>query len=121
MEWAFNPEITKQAQEVILSCKNTKSDHAIFFLNEAPVAYTPYQKLLGMHLDEKLHFHTHINEKIVKANKGTGIICKLPRVMPRESLITIYKSFVRPHNDCVDIIYDQPNNDYFCSMIERGQ
>ena len=74
-----------------------------------------------MHLDEKLNFPTHIKEKIAKANKGIGIICKLAKVLPRESLITIYKSFVRPHIDYGDIIYDQPNNDSFCSMIERVQ
>ena len=71
-----------------------------------------------MHLDEKLNFQTYIKEKIAKANKGIGIIHKLAKVLPRESLITIYKSFVRPHIDYGDIIYDQPNNDSFCNMIE---
>ena len=120
-EWAFkwkmifNPDITKQAKEVIFSRKNTKIDHPTVFFNEVPVAHTPCQKHLGMHSDEKLNFQTHIKEKIAKANKGIGIIRKLAKVQPRESLITIYKSFVRPH------IYDQPHNDSFCNMIERVQ
>ena len=74
-----------------------------------------------MHLDEKLNFNTHIKEKVTKANKGTGIIRKLAHVLPRESLVNNYKSFVRPHIDYGDIIYDQPNNDSFCDMIERVQ
>ena len=74
-----------------------------------------------MHLDEKLNFNTHIKEKIAKANKGTGIICKLARVLPWESLANIYKSFVRPHINYGDIIYDHPNNNSFCDMIERVQ
>ena len=74
-----------------------------------------------MHLDEKLNFNTYIKEKIAKANKGIGIIHKLAHVLPRQSLITIYKSFVRPHIDYGDIIYDQPNNDSFRDMIERVQ
>ena len=74
-----------------------------------------------MHLGEKLNFQTHIKEEIAKANKGIGIIRKLAKVLPRESLITIYKSFVRPHIEYGDIIYDQPNNDSFCNMIERVQ
>ena len=119
----FNPDITKQAQEVIFSRKNTKIDHPTVFFNEVPVAHTPCQKHLGMHLDEKkkLNFQTRIKEKIAKANKGIGIIHKLSKVLPRESLITIYKSFVRPHIDYGGIIYDQPNNDSFCNMIERVQ
>ena len=82
--------------------------------NEDPVAKSSCQKHLGMHLDEKLNFNTHIMEKIAKANKGIGIIRKVAHLLPRKSLITIYKSFVRPHIDYVEIIYDQPNNEYFC-------
>ena len=39
-------------------------------------------------------------------------------MLPRHSLNTIYKSFVRPHLDFGDIVYDQPNNDRFCQNIE---
>ena len=42
-------------------------------------------------------------------------------MLPRQSLIAIYKSFIRPHLDYSDIIYDQPNNQRFCNLIERVQ
>ena len=117
----FNPDVTKQAQEVIFSRKSKKKDHTVVYFNDSPVAKASCQKHLGMHLDEKLNFSTHIKEKIAKANKGIGIIRKLAYYLPRQSLITIYKSFVRPHVDYGDIIYDQPNNEQFCNMIERVQ
>ena len=69
-----------------------------------------------MQLDEKLNFNHHINEKIAKANKGTGIIRKLAHVLRRQSLITIYESFIRPHLGYGDIIYDQLNNESFCNL-----
>ena len=69
------------------------------------------QKHLGIHLDEKLNFIHHIKEKISKANKGIGVIKKLNNTLPRKALLTLYKSFVRPHLDYGDIIYDQPNNE----------
>ena len=47
----------------------------------------------NMHLDEKLNFNHHINEKIAKANKVIGLICKLAHVLPRQLLITIYVLF----------------------------
>ena len=72
-----------------------------------------------MHLDEKLNFNHHA--KIAKANKGIGLIHKLAHVLPRQSLLTIYKSFIRPHLDYGDIIYDQPNNESFCNLIEKVQ
>ena len=62
-----------------------------------------------MYLDETLNFNLHIKEKMSKALKGIGIIKKLSRNLPQHSLVTIYKSFVRPHLDYGDIVYDQPN------------
>ena len=53
--------------------------------------------------------------------KVVGMIKKLSFVLPRASLITIYKSFVRPHLDYGDVIYDQPNNQSFSDKIESVQ
>ena len=39
--------------------------------------------------------------------------------LPRSSLLTIYKSFVRPHLDYGDVIYDQPNNSSLSDKIEK--
>ena len=63
------------------------------------------QKHFGIHLDEKLNFIHHYKEKISKGNKGIGVIKKL-NTLPRKALLTLYKSFVRPHLDYGDIIYD---------------
>ena len=115
----LNPDLTKQAQEVIFSRKNIKTDHPLVYFNEAPVGHTTCQKHLFMHLDEKLNFN-HIN-KIAKANNSIGVICKLPHVLRRQSLIAIHKSFIQPHLDYGDIIYDQSNNESFCKVIERVQ
>ena len=74
-----------------------------------------------MYLDETLNFNLHIKEKMSKALKGIGIINKLSRNLPRHSLLTIYKSFVRPHLGYGNIIYDQQNNESFTQKIERIQ
>ena len=62
-----------------------------------------------------------MKEKISKACKGIGVIRKLHYVLPRHSLLTIYKSFIRPHLDYGDIIYDQPNNQAFSNKLEAVQ
>ena len=66
-----------------------------------------------MILDEKLNFKQHIDSAISKVNKGIALIKKLRYTLPRKSLITIYKAFLRPLIDYGDIIYDQPQNDFF--------
>ena len=64
-----------------------------------PVACAVLKKYLGMYLDKALNFNLHIREKISKPMKGIGVIQKLSKTLTRHSLITIYKSFVRPHLD----------------------
>ena len=56
----------------------------------------------------------HINEKIKKSTK-------MNLLLPRSSLLTIYKSFVRPHLDYGDVIYDQPNISRLSDKIESVQ
>ena len=41
--------------------------------------------------------------------------------LPRNALLTIYKSFIRPHLDYGDILYDKPNNENFQNKIEKVQ
>ena len=114
----FNPDLSKQAEEVIFSRKTIKMSHTSIVFNTMPVARTTCQKHLGLYLDEKLSFYDHINANISNANKDIGIIKRLSNTLSKNSLLTIYKSFIRPYLDYCDIIYDQPNNESFCTKIE---
>ena len=42
--------------------------------------------------------------------KGIGVIKILSKMLPRHSLLTIYKLFVQTHLYYGDKLYDQPNN-----------
>ena len=68
-----------------------------------------------------MNFSNHIKEKISKAFKGVGILRKLYNVLPRNSLITIYKSLIQPHLDYGAITFEQPENESFCPKIESVQ
>ena len=46
---------------------------------------------------------------------------KLSNYLPRHSLITIYKAFIRPHLDYADIIYDKPSKMNIFNKIESLQ
>ena len=118
---SFSTDLSKQAQEVIFSRKQVKSVQPDLVFNNTPVHRTHYQKHLGVYLDMNINFKLHIKEKISKAMKGICIIKKLSNVLPRKSLIIIYKSFVKPHLDYGDLIYDQPKNESFCEQIESVQ
>ena len=53
--------------------------------------------------------------------KLIGIMKKLSISFPRDGLLRIYKTFIRPHLDYADIIYDKPNNASFKNKIESVQ
>ena len=73
-----------------------------------------------MILDNKVNFKCHLIEKISKANKGDGIIKRLYNFLPRATLVNLYKTFVRPHLDDEDVIYDNPSNETFLSNDRIG-
>ena len=104
---SFNPEPSKQAQEVIFSRKIRKTYHPSIYFNNKSVKQVPSQKHLGLILDSKLNFQEHLQNILNKVNKSIGLLRKLQNVLPREPLLTIYKSFVRPDLGYGGAIYDQ--------------
>ena len=105
----------------LLQAQGLLHNFPLLIFNNVPVKRCSIQKHLGIHLDEKLNFNHHVNEKTNKASKGIRVIKKLSNTLPRDALLTIYKSFVRPHLDYGDIIYDQPQNESFCNKVESIQ
>ena len=49
------------------------------------------------------------------------LLRKLQNLLPRRSLVTIYKSFIRPYIDCGDVIFDQAYNKSFHEKFENFQ
>ena len=58
----FNPDISKQAQEVVFSRKTDTVNRMTLTFNVIPVAKTSHTKHLGLYLDEKLNFSHHIKK-----------------------------------------------------------
>ena len=115
---SFNLDPSKQAQEVIFSRKLQKSVHPPFYFNNIIVTQSKTQKQLSMLLDVKLDFQGHLKNIYSKVNKTIGLLRKLHNTLPRLPLLTIYKSFIRPHLDYDDVIYDQAS---FHQKIESVQ
>ena len=118
---SFNPDVSKQAQEVIFFRKKNISNNPAVFFNNLPINRKSTQKHLGLLLDENLNFSEHINEKLKKVTKSINLLRKLYLTLPRSCLLIIYKSFIRPHLDYGDIVYDQPNNSSSSEKIESLQ
>ena len=111
----FNPDTTKQTQEVIFSHKFGKKVHLPLLLNNASITQTSSQKHLEIILDNRLKIHDVLKMVSEKIRKTIGLCCKLLIFLPRAALITTYKAFIIPHFDYFDIVYDQA---YMLESIE---
>ena len=85
------------------------------------VTQTTVQKHIGLYLNEKLNYNTHIKEKANKAYKGIGFLRNFSSKPLRQALVTIYKIFIKPHLSYGDIMYDNPNNEAFINKIKKAQ
>ena len=117
---SFNPNSWKLTQEVLFSNKVTKTNHPNIIFNCNTVQKSANQKYLGLILDEKPTFNDHITSELTTVNKLKSTLRKIYHYMPRESLVTIYKSFIRPHLDYADVIFDKPINATFSNRIESA-
>ena len=70
----FNPDKNKQAVQDIFSRKKEAVAHPPVFFDGSEVVVKVEHKHLGMILDSKLSFQSHVREAIIKARKGIGII-----------------------------------------------
>ena len=72
----FNPDPKKPVQEVIFSRKKQSQSHPTISLNNIHVGRASYQKHLGIILDEELNFKQHMDNAILKYDKGISVIKK---------------------------------------------
>ena len=125
--WAWQWKMkfnTEKTEEVIFSAKRVKPEHPPLSFGNDDVVRKSEHKHLGMILDSKLDFESHITEAIQKARRGIGMIRYLSKYVSRDILDQIYKLYVRPYLDYGDIIYhkyDPPMRLNFTQRLERIQ
>ena len=70
----FNPDISKQAVEIVFSNKYKKPNHPPISFGGIPVARVDSTKHIGLTLDHRLSFREHIFESIEKAKQGLSLM-----------------------------------------------
>ena len=130
----FNPNLTKQAQEMIFSRKSKNLLHPSLSFNNIPLKNSMSQKYLGLTLDLKPNFvecrfrsMVSISSLLTIQKQPSRVVCRkkcsenmlhifrtpFPKNTSEELLPTIHKAFVRSQLDYADIIYDQGYNSSF--------
>lgn len=93
--------------------------HPNLYFNKFVVKKVQAQKSLGHKQDKKISFKDHL-KGVFKVNWVIGISKKKKwnGFLTPDSLITLNKSFIRPHLDYADNIYYQPDNLNLFKKIE---
>ena len=118
---SFNPDPTKMTQEVLFSRKKSKFIHLSLIFNRQDSSHSESHKHFGLVFDSKLNFNMHLKRKFSIINNGIALLRKLRHSIPRKPLLSIYKTFLRPHLDYCDFIYDKPLKEKFTDTLESFQ
>ena len=108
-------------EEVLFSKKKSKVIHSSLIFNRKYVSRSESHKHLGLMFDPKLNFDIHLKGKFSIINNGIALLRKLRHSIPRKPLLLIYKTFLRPHLDYCDVIYDKPHNEKSTDAVESFQ
>ena len=118
---SFNPDPNKQAQEVVLTGKSKNMYNPPLMFDELKDLQSTSQKHLGLILDNRLSFEEYLTAMGAKVSRTIVLSRKLQHVLPRQALITIYKSFIHAYLDYGDILYNKVFNASFHQKIESIQ
>ena len=68
-------------------------------INNIPLQEFNVAKYLGVLIDNKLNWHEQIKAINLKLSKGIGLLAKIRHFVPKNTLRSLYFSFINPHID----------------------
>ena len=98
-----------------------KSSHPSVYFNNIPVSSVSVHEHLGMLLEDKLSYKHHFKFVLNKVKKTISLLRKFQQILSRQSLITIYKSFIWSHLDYGDNVYGRAFNKSFDKNLKSIQ
>ena len=104
LEWAITLNTAKTIQQTFSHKQEYQTPNLTF--GGDPIPIHDSHTHLGITFSKDLRFHEHINIICHKVNKTLSPLYPIAKHIPRPILDQIYKTYVRPHFDYADIIYD---------------
>ena len=76
---------------------NSQVEDRQYNMDKHSLKKSEVEKDIGVFIDEKLSFGTHVENKVNKANSMMGIIRRTFEYLDESSFLLLYKALVRPH------------------------
>ena len=86
-------------------------------INNNIINETDKFNFLGLHINSRLTWDSHIKEVSTKIIRTTGIIKKLQLTFPKNILLSIYNSLILPHINCCILSWGYNSNKIF--MLQK--
>ena len=94
---------------------NNKNTEQPVVVNNTPVSRTDTHKCLGVHIDEKLSWDSHIDMICKKASAGIGAMRRIKPFVPVDTLEKVYKSLVQPYFEYCSPLWDN------CGKLQKDK
>ena len=104
-QWAIKFNTSKTIQQTF-SHKTHYTSPVLRFSGEIISSDTEAHKHLGITFSKDLRFHKHVNNIIKKANIALSPLYPIAKHIHRNTLSRIYTTYVRPHFDYCDAVFD---------------
>ena len=92
----------KKTKYMMFHKHNKIVEHLDLHVNNNAIEKVDNFNFLGLHLNTRLTWHTHVSEISKKISRAVGIIKKMQWIFPTEILLAIYNALVLPHiNYCI--------------------
>ena len=118
---SFNLDLKKPAREVLFSMKKSRVIRSSLIFNGKDVSRFKSHKHLGLVFDPKSTFDMQLKGKFSIINNDIALLKKLRHSFPGKPLLSIYNTFLRPHLDYCNVIYEKPHNEKFTDTVESIQ
>ena len=110
----FYPYQRRLYREVNLKIPDNNSEQLV------SLEHKTYVKYLGVLIDGNLSWKHHINYISTKISEGIGIIARLRHLVPRTTLLNIYRSLIEPYISYGLIAWDQVANAHLKSLFYKS-
>ena len=107
----FHPYQRKVYREVNLKILDNNSEQLVSLERKT------YVKYLGVLIDGNLSWKYHINYISTKISKGIGIIARLRHLVPRATLLNIYRSLIEPYISYGLVAWGQAANAHLNKLV----
>jgi len=87
---------------------STLTDSSTITINDIQVSQVTTAKSLGVTLDKKLDWSSHIDKLTKKVASGIGAMKRIMHLVPQATLHLIYHALIQPHFDYCNIVWHGP-------------